>query len=78
MINIFITIICEAFKQVRSDIQKSGNELEIMDYFQNKYRNWRTNGSVDRSLVNNDKYLEISQKLPQNVDRLINNLAKVI
>lgn len=78
MINIFITIVCEAFKEVRSDIRKSGNELEIMDYFKTKYENWRRNGKTDRSQVSSEKYLDISQKLPQNVDRLIHNLAKVL
>ena len=76
MINIFITIVCEAFKVVRFEIRRDGDELKMYDYFSRRVKNY-TSDPNDRTRVANDKYVEVSQKLPKNVDRLIENLSKV-
>lgn len=76
MINIFITIVCESFKEVRFEIRRDGDELKMVDYFSSRFKNYQKD-PYDRSRINNDKYLEISNKLPKNVDRLIENLSKV-
>lgn len=76
MINIFITIVCEAFKEVRNEIRRNENELEIFAFFSEKFRDYKSNVN-DRSKISNEKYVDITRKLPQNVDRLIENLSKV-
>lgn len=76
MINIFITIVCESFKEVRFEIRRNGDELQMRDYFSNRFKNYQSD-PYDRTRISNDKYLDISNKLPRNVERLIENLSKV-
>lgn len=77
MINIFITIVCDAFKEVRCDIRKNDNELEMYAYFRDMLK-YKMSNKNDRTLVANERYMDTVQRLPYNVDRLINNLSKVI
>lgn len=76
MINIFITIVCESFKEIRFEINKHGNELEIIAFFKDKFNDYFSDKN-ERSRVRNEKYVDPTNKLPKNVDRLIDNLSKV-
>lgn len=76
MINIFITIVCESFKEVRYEINREGDDLRFFAYFNDKIKE-RFSDPNSRARINNDRYLEPTNKLPRNVDRLIDNLSKV-
>lgn len=78
MINIFITIVCDAFKAVRAEIRKNDNELQMFAFFRDKLRQRFRSNPNDRCYVNNECYQDSSQRLPNNIDRLIKNLSKVI
>lgn len=76
MINIFVTIVCEAFKDVRFEINKHSDDLRVIDYFNDKLKE-RFSDKSARSRVHNEKYLDPAKKLPNNINRLIDNLSKV-
>lgn len=76
MINIFITIVCEAFKTVRFEIRQNSDDLKIFDYFSQRMKNY-SRDPRDRTGISSDDYVEVTQKLPRNIDRLIENLSKV-
>lgn len=78
IINIFVTIVCDAFKAVRTDIQQNDNELQMVAFFRDKIRERWFCDKKDRQNVSNETYVDTTQRLPQNVDRLIKNLSKVI
>lgn len=77
MINIFITIVCAAFKEIRYEIRRNGDELHMFDYFKDKFNKYTADKS-DRANVDSDKYLDQISRFPRHVDRLIENLSRVI
>lgn len=80
MLNIFITIVCEAFKEVRDEIRHESSELNLFEYFSAKFNAlWNTYfvGRRDTDLyryVESDNY---ATKFPKNVDKLVENFSRV-
>ncbi|CAF0973552.1 unnamed protein product, partial [Brachionus calyciflorus] len=74
LLNIFISIVCDAFEKVREEIQINNNELEIVDYFMEKFENAfgsSTSKAKDGPIKKDNEYCEGHQQLPSRISNLL-------
>ena len=84
LVNMFISIVCDSFKQVVAEIKEKGNELEVLDYLSEKVRSFvgvyktHKRGVADvESLPRPSDYVERMDLFKVKVDDLVKQMAKV-
>ncbi|XP_022109894.1 polycystic kidney disease protein 1-like 2 [Acanthaster planci] len=88
LINMFLTIINEAFKIVNADISKQSNEYEMVDFMIRRLKLWTGLGKPpaipgDRRPGEGDedggpkKEQDLMDEFPEKVDQLLNSIAKI-
>ncbi|ELU06540.1 hypothetical protein CAPTEDRAFT_185815 [Capitella teleta] len=86
LINMFLTILSEAFSAVRADVNKQSNEYEMVDFIFKRFMQWTGFGNIlggqkkkgdkdgEGEKVDFDHQID---QFPETVDRLMNCISKV-
>lgn len=78
MLNLFISIVCDAFQKVRQEIDTKGNEIEIVDYFSEQLNKlFSSKKNIEDTYVSSNDYVESHQDLPNKIDDLLNVISEV-
>ncbi|XP_038068153.1 uncharacterized protein LOC119737688 [Patiria miniata] len=89
LINMFLTIINEAFKVVNADISKQSNEYEMVDFMIRRLKLWtgigkppvtggdKKPGEGEDQEDGPKKEPDIVDEFPEKVDQLLNSIAKI-
>ncbi|XP_033630305.1 uncharacterized protein LOC117292387 [Asterias rubens] len=85
LINMFLTIVNEAFKVVNNDISKQSNEFEMVDFMMKRLKLWTGigkapttgNGKNQEGDQGPEKEQDIVDEFPEKVDQLLNSIAKI-
>ncbi|RNA25490.1 polycystin-1-like isoform X2, partial [Brachionus plicatilis] len=78
LLNLFISIVCDAFEQVRQDIETKENEIELVDYFMEQIDGifGGSRQRRDANDVSSGDYVENYQHLPGKIDDLLNTISE--
>jgi hypothetical protein len=75
VLNIFVSIITDAFDRIRNEDKKKPNDFDLLDLISKKLFK---KGSIQENPINYDQYRDFLSIFPRTVQRLINHVIKVI
>ena len=77
-LNIFISIVIDAFREVKLDAKRMGNDFDFIDYIFGRQNSvWRFSNSVKAEMISKShtQYKDLIDVLPKRIDELIHLLS---
>ncbi|XP_072168355.1 uncharacterized protein [Diadema setosum] len=84
LINMFLTIVIEAFSSVKGDISRQSNEYEMVDFMLSTLKNWvgwssksKTTVPIETDTPAKKEDQDLMSEFPDKVEQLLDGIAKV-